>query len=136
MKKQIVFLMIIVMICLPGCGLYTAPQHFTQAQKVEYTTLKTLQSAKVFREFALQSAGTAYKNGLMDDAVKNDIIKAGDRLQMAINSAADALVLYHQARGMGGTKALEEKLTGYQAIFNRFMEIVTPYITGKEVVDV
>lgn len=136
MRKQITVLIIIVVMCLPGCGVFSPPEHFTPVQKVEYTTLKTLQSAKVFRGFALKSAGTAYKNGLMDETVKQDIIQAGDKLQMAINGAADALIHYHKAGGIGGSTILDDKLGKYQSIFNRFLEKVTPYIKGKEAVDV
>lgn len=136
MKKQIVLLVSVLALCFIGCGAFVAPEQFIPVQKVEFTTLKTLQSAKAFREFALSAAGAAYKNGLMGEEMKQDIIKTGNRLQLAINSAAEALILYHEAGGIDGSASLEERLADYQAVFNRFMEIVTPYIRGKETVDV
>ncbi|MCP3941500.1 MAG: hypothetical protein GY710_08470 [Desulfobacteraceae bacterium] len=119
-----------------GCAGLTAPNHFTQAEKIEYTTLKTLKSANTFREFALESAGSVYKKGLMEESTKEKIIMLGDQLQLAINTAADALLAYKNSGGLGHDKTLEENLIVYQSLFNQFMEIVTPYvvgISGKEV---
>ena len=121
---------------LMGCSGLKAPDNFTPAEKVQFTSLKTLKSAKIFKEFALGSAGSIYKKGLMKEETKEKIIKLGDELQRAINSAADALIAYKKSDGLGGDKMLEEKLIVYQALFNQFMEIVTPYVmnlTGKEV---
>lgn len=138
MKKQISFLIVIIMMCLASCAILSTPEHFTPAQKVEYTTLKTLESAKTFREFALESAGSRYKQGLMDESTKEKIIKIGDELQLAINTAADALIAYKNTNGLVGDQSIAEKIGNYQAIFNQFMEAVTPYVmkttTAQEVV--
>lgn len=107
-----------------GCASFTPPSDFTKSEKIQYTTIQTLKSAKAFREFTLESAGAVYKKGLMDDDTRDKIIEIGDRLQQAINVAADALLAYRQS---GETYSLEEKLSIYQAVFNEFMEIVTPY---------
>lgn len=125
-----VLCLLILGLFLTGCAGLSAPDNFTQTEKVEYTTLKTLKSAKIFREFALESAGSVYKKGLMEDETKEKIIKLGDQLQLAINTAADALIVYKQSGGLGGDKALEEKLIVYQSLFNQFMEIVTPFVAG------
>ena len=141
MKKPgffpLLFLMALLLCWLVvGCAGFKAPANFTQTEKVEYTTLKTLKSAKIFREFALESAGSVYKKGLMKEDTKEKIIEIGDDLQLAINSAADALIAYKQSGVLGGDKTLQEKLVVYQTLFNQFMEIVTPYvmdISTKEV---
>ncbi len=118
---------ILVGLSAPGCSLFIAPVDFTGSGKIEYTTLKTLQSARVFREFALGTAGSVYKNGLMSESIKEKIITVGDELQQAINTAADALIAYKQSAGTGD-ETLQEKLVVYQALFNEFLEIVTPYV--------
>jgi len=136
LKLFTVGLAVLVAFALSACSMFEAPDDFTEGQKVEYTTLKTLKSAKIFRDFALASAGSVYKNGLMDAETKDKIISVGDKLQLAINHAADALIAYKQSGGLGGDQSLQEKLLVYQSLFNQFMEIVTPYVldtAGKEV---
>jgi len=131
-----VLCLLILSLFLMGCAGLNPPDNFTQTQKIEYTTLKTLKSAKIFREFALESAGSVYKKGLMKEDTKDKIIRLGDDLQLAINTAADALLAYKKSGGLGGNQALEEKLIVYQSLFNQFMEMVAPYVagtSGKEV---
>lgn len=125
------FLLLLVLLVFTGtigCRTLTAPDHFTGPEKVQFTTLKTLKSAKIFREFALESAGSVYKQGLMNEETKDKIISVGDELQRAINSAADALIAYKKSDGLGEDQSLRKRLLVYQVLFNQFMEIVTPYM--------
>lgn len=132
MKFKLFFVMIfLAIVCCYGCSMFQAPDNFTPEQKVEYTTLQTLKAAKDFRIFALKSAGSLYKKGLMSEDTKNEIIKIGDELQKAINDAADALALYHQTGGLK-SEILEEKIMAYQSLFNKFLEIATPYMIDEE----
>lgn len=128
-KTGVLLLILMFSLGAVGCAALTAPDHFTEPEKVQFTTLKTLKSAKIFREFALESAGSIYKQGLMDEETKDKIIFVGDELQRAINSAADALIAYKQADGLvDGDPSLRKRLLVYQVLFNQFMEIVTPYV--------
>jgi hypothetical protein len=115
-----------------GCAYFKAPDGFTPKQKAEYTTLQTLKAAKEFRVFGLESAGTMYKLGLLDDKTKGEIIETGDNLQAAINTAADALIWYHRTGDVKDKQSVEDKLAAYQELFNDFMEIVTPHLIGGE----
>lgn len=130
--QLLLLLIVVTVLFMTGCTAFQAPETMTETEKVTFTSLKTLKSAKIFREFALESAGSIYKKGLMDEETKEKIIEIGDDLQLAINGAADALIIYNDSGGLSGEKTLEEKLLVYQALFNQFMEIVTPYVMKLE----
>lgn len=119
----------VMLLFMAGCSLFTAPSNFTHTQKVEFTSLQTLKSASTFRKFALESSAVAYKKGLIQEDTKNKIIKIGDTLQETINTAADALIAYHNSEIT--ETDLSTKIMNYQKVFNEFLEIVTPYIEGK-----
>ena len=118
-------LSLFILLFIVGCAGMNAPENFTPEQKVQFTTLKTLQAAKTFRVFALGAAGDAYKAGLITDVDKDKIIVIGDNLQEAINMAADALIAYKLS---GDEITLYGKVAIYQKLFNQFMEVVTPYL--------
>lgn len=129
----VLFMSIVSMVCF-GCFTFKSTSKLTQVQKVEYTTMRTLEAARDFRVFALETSGTLYKSGLMDDDTKIRIIKAGDNLQNYINTASDALLIFHTTNGDYGTAEIDASLAAYQAAFNSFLEIVTPYLLNKGIV--
>lgn len=125
-KVFIVLFMIAILLSTQGCSLYQAPDSFTPKQKVEYTTLKTLKTAKQFRVFALSLTGDLYKNGLLTEKQKEEIITLGDSLQGSINTAANALILYH--KGLIQEENVSEKIEDYTNLFNDFLKLITPYL--------
>lgn len=125
-----IFVAIALAIVCFGCSYFQAPDSFTAKEKVEYTSLRTLEAAKTFRTVGLEAAGAVYKAGAMDEKTKGKIIEIGDDLQEAINTAADALIAYKTMTDeLADTSTLEAKIAAYQKVFNEFMELVTPYLT-------
>ena len=123
-------ILLMFMICLNSCA--TAPDTFTPAEKVQLTTLKTLKSAKIFRVAALQSTAVYYKRGLIEEKDKEQIIEIGDQLQLAINIAADALIIYKETESVDDMANMDIKIMQYQQIFNQFMELVSLYLVEDD----
>lgn len=107
-----------------GC----APKSFTPVEKVIYTTTKTLETAKTFRHSGLLVAADFYKQGLMDEELKQEIVIVADQLQDAINKTADILKIYLVSEGKEGAMELEDKVLLYQQLYGKFSNLIMPYL--------
>jgi len=119
---------ILALVYLFGMVLACAPSHFTPVEKTIYTTTKTLETAKQFRHTGLSVAADFYKQGLLDEELKDEIIVVADQLQNAINQTADALKLYLLADGKEGAMDLETKVLLYQQLYGKFSDLIMPYL--------
>lgn len=107
-----------------------APKDITPAEETSYITFRTLAAAKEFRHTGLSIAAEFYKQGLIHEELKKEIIIVADQLQDAINKVADALTLYIAASGQDSKKDLTDKIVTYQRIYGKFSDLVMPYLLG------
>jgi len=125
MKYLMSLLIIFVMI---SC----APSAFTPAEKVIFTTTKSLQAASEIRVTALITIAHLYKDGVLtDEAFKSRVIELGDELQVIINVTANAMLVYKDSGLIADKLALGEKIEKYTIIYGKFSDLVMPYILEK-----
>lgn len=108
-----------------GCA---APEHFNQEEKMIFTTVRSLQVAKDFRHTGLLAAGDFYKRGMMDEKMKNEIVKIANELQDAINQASEALEIYMTIADKDTLMTLEVKLAVYQKLYGKFADLAIPLL--------
>jgi hypothetical protein len=123
-SKNVSILLTIVMMAfaLSAC----VSSNFTPSEKTILTTAKTLEAAVIFRDMGLETAGDFYKQGLLSEKEKEEIIEIGNNLYDAILLTKETLRLYHMT-GQGG-KTLEERVALYQNLYGKFSDIVMPYL--------
>jgi len=125
-KSSWLVLFCIFCVCCVGCF----PKTFSRSDKILYSYNQVLQSAKSFRVTALQSAAVYYKQGLLTEDKKVEIIELGDQLQDSINSSANALIVYQQL-GSIGEADVEIQIKEFEQIFEQFTNLVAPLIKTK-----
>lgn len=140
MKRQIIYTMwygglcgiifvLMLLVTMNSCVLtQNITKDFSIEEKRIYTTMKTLEAAKEFRNLGLSAAGEYYKAGLMADKTKEDIIKIGNQVQSAINYTAEALKLYMILNDKDNLIDLQQKILVYQQIYGEFVDIIMPYM--------
>lgn len=130
MRKTFMHFMIL-MIVITGTYGCIGLQEGTPTEKVVYTSAKTLETAKIFRETGLDAAKLFWDQGLMTMETKDKIVEVANNLQAAINSAGKALKVYHETNGAEGGADLNSKILMYQAIYGQFVDLVMPYVIKK-----
>lgn len=129
-KISIWFISMIMMVFMLQSCVFSAPDSFTPSEKVQFTTMKGLQTAYDFRIFALNSAKTFWDQGLMDIETKDKIVKLGDEFQKAINDTSIALEKYRTYNGVNSSD-LESKISLYQDLYVQFNTLIMPYIIKR-----
>jgi len=125
--KYLITLLLVVFITV-GC----IPKEFTPAEKVIFTTTKSLQAASEVRVTALTTIARLYKDGVLtDEAFKQRVIELGDELQIIINVTANTMLIYKDSGLEKDKRALAEKIDIYVAVYGKFSDLVMPYILEK-----
>jgi len=127
MKKVLSHFMILMIVLMGAYGCVTLKEG-TPTEKVIFSSTKTLESAKIFRETGLDAAKIFWDQGLMDMETKDKIVEVANNLQAAINSAATALTIYNNSNGAEGGANLDTKIQMYQMIYGEFVDLVMPYV--------
>ena len=131
MRKTLIHFMILLMVLMGTFGCIGLKEG-TPTEKVVYTSQKTLESAKIFRETGLDSAKVFWDQGLMTMETKDKIVEVSNNLQAAINSSGKALKIFHDTNGAQGGADLDAKIRMYQAIYGQFVDLVMPYVIKLE----
>ncbi|MCK5504084.1 MAG: hypothetical protein KAJ10_02920 [Thermodesulfovibrionia bacterium] len=123
MIKKIIGILLVLFFVV-GCG----TQNLKPTEDIISITIKTLEIAKEFRHVGLCVAGDLYKDNLISEEEKNEIIKFGDELQEAINDVAFALEMYIVLSDEENLIALKDKLAVYQKLYILFARLVVPLL--------
>ena len=62
---------------------------------------------------------------------KDKIVEIANNLQVAINSTANALIVYNDSAGALGGADLETKIAIYQAMYGQFSDLVLPFVLKR-----
>ena len=103
------------------------PKNMTPQEKIEFSTLKGLETAKIFRDTALDAARDFWRQGLLSEEQAHEIAEVADDLQRAINEASYALEAYHKTGDLAESD-IEAKAKAYHEIYVRFSNLVMPFI--------
>ena len=131
MRKTLIHFMILLFVLMGAFGCIGLKEG-TPTEKVVFTSQKTLETAKIFRETGLASAKIFWDQGLMKMETKDKIVEVANNLQAAINSAGKALKIFHDTNGAQGGTDLDAKIQMYQAIYGQFVDLVMPYVLKLE----
>lgn len=123
--KRAIYVFLVSLLIVSAC----APKHLSRVEKMVYTSTKTLEAAKAFRETALVAAGMHFKRGMMSEQLKEEIIFVGDNLQQTINELSDMLIVAKRTQTY--TPSLNEKMVVYHALYGKFVDIVMPFVLEK-----
>lgn len=116
--------MISICFLLTSCAL----KGFTHEEQISFTTLRTLEAAKIFRVTTLKTCGELYKQGKISENDKIKIIEIGNNLQHAINILADILITFEATKDKKYIEQIIENMDVYQKIFNDFMEFTSQFL--------
>ena len=90
-----------------------------------------LEVAKEFRHSGLMVAGNLYTQGVIDDALKEEIIVAADNLQIAINASINAILAYRAVPSVEHEAEVARRLEVYSREYMSFSELIMPLLTKK-----
>lgn len=126
-KRLTMFLTLVVLLAVVGC----APKNLTTEDKVIYSVVKTLDTAKTFRTLGLQTAGKLHTDGVIDDKMAREIITVANDLQASINATALLLETYKKTNSEEDKKLLDEKVAIYMELYGKFVELIMPYVMER-----
>ena len=123
-QNQHLFILFIMMFMLTGCyGL--AP---TTPENQINTMFKTLQTAKQFRHTGLSIVGDFYKQGLVSEDKKEEVIEIGNELKEIIAVSFDCLKDYVEVKNNTTLSALNSNIQLYNRIYAKFSDLIIPYL--------
>ena len=111
-------------ITILGNSCIKQPANISTEMRVE----KMLRLATIFRTTGLQVTGDLYRQELLSEDKKEEIIKVANELQLSINTTATALEVYYNLEGSQGLDILEDRLKIYNAAYAQFSALIMPYL--------
>lgn len=92
------------------------------------TSYKTLSSAATVYDRSMKSIADLYKQGLIDDDIKDEAIRLGNIFWASYHPAVEALKAYESSSTPADKESAEAKLMAFQRNYTTFMSFAQPIL--------
>jgi hypothetical protein len=125
-----ILLLIVFLSVLAGGCATTGTSSGAHGESFVTASYKTLATAADVYDTGMKTAGALYKKGLITEAQKEAIIKAGKKYYNTWQLAKKALVEYKKAQTSGNQSVLEAAIDAFTSDQGEFLKLLQSIIGG------